>query len=216
MFGTHFNTLLVLMAVCLLPALSWTQAARKPPAAQEINQPTLQETTDWISTRISGNGYRYSYTDDSGRLFDTSYKSTSLSFQSCQMDYTSGGCNYDKGVCTSIDSTKVSVQLKLLTNPAFTTLPFRPAGLKNGPKEMSTLTLNSQSIKAPAISGFRSVIDYTGSAATVSPPINLQGKDTLTLVIPFADKELGERMHKAFQHAISLCGGGKPAEKEPF
>jgi hypothetical protein len=184
------------------------------PAAQETKQPTLQETTDWISARILAAGYGYTYFDDTGHLYRSgAYGDSSASFEDCEMKYQFTDRTFDPSnpQNSSRANYNLSVKLRLLTAPLFKTNAFTAAGLKDGPKELSTLTLRAQSTKAPAIVG-SFTLNYATNPSTTEP---LNDKDYV-LNIPFTDKDMGARMYKAFQHAITLCGGGKPPEKEPF
>jgi hypothetical protein len=196
------------LAICLMLMLPCTGQTRQT----HQKQPTLEETTDWIASRILEAGYGYTFTADDGQNLIGTIDRTSASFQGCEMKFKQSG-SYVTGNTNVSYTREGSAQLKLLATPILKTSAFELNGgrITSGPKELSTLTLRSQSVKSPAFFVKTTTIftpDYSSSGSSGPSEVN-----ALSVEFKFTDKDVSERMRKAFQHAITVCGGGKA---EPF
>ena len=115
-------------------------------------QPTLEETTDWIVSRIKEGEANYSYQYYHGSDIDHASVVVTASFEGCKMKFS---VETDFDTPTRNYRIEGSAQLKLLAPPATQTAPFEFAGKYSGPKELTSLTLRSQSAKASAFEAER-------------------------------------------------------------
>jgi hypothetical protein len=157
--------------------------------------PTLQETMDWITSRING----ITFVSTGGNRM---MEKVTFSFRNCELTFAHSrdweGQHYTEYL------TDGSARLGLLGAATVERKTATSLGA------YSTLVLQSQSPQVPAFSG-RSVRRCTGCSTPPDPATALP--NNFRLGITFNDPDLGERVAKAFQHAITLCGGGKA---EPF
>ena len=198
-----------LRALRLLRGLPLYLALALPCSGQ--NGPTLQETFDWIVSKMpmTGEPMRDPVNDVEG----TNDRVT-VSFDGCKMTFEnlSTSSRLTDPRWTKTDIHKGSVQLKLLSDPIVwvSSSTVLKAGV------LPSVLLSSRSTKVSAFSGTRTLTLVDDDRHTLTTRENETiGKD-FVLKLQFLDQDLANRVGRAFKHAITLCGGGGPKEKEPF
>jgi hypothetical protein len=174
--------------------------------------PTLEETTDWIVGQMKETQYTYkvySNGTNGGNTLDGTEEPLTVRFEACRMTFvTSSSVSLTDGSASTKVTKAGAIDLKLLGaaslhGGAFTKDDYQ---VISGPKEVWNISLRSAATGTPAFSSVRETLVYS-EGTRVSDRV----EDELN--VPFRSRELGERVQKAFQHAITLCGGGK---QEPF
>jgi hypothetical protein len=174
-------------------------------------QPTLQQTTDWLASRIPEAGfsilYRYSSENTSGIKEDAN----SVTFKGCFMSFRQHYSYEGTGALadsSSEHSLAGTAQLGFLAAPWVKEEKIEAVHKEMGPPLVWQVVLHSQSLEAPAFTGVQQEDrNKSGNSQTHVSGANF------SLIFQFQDKSLSGRVQKAFQHAISMCGGGKA---EPF
>ncbi len=193
-----FTALIHLTLACLI----YGQEVIKPPVDQEQKEPTLEETTKWLSQNLPAlAAYEGRYKNLPRSQFKDADK-TSIKVLSAAID----GCNCEISIerhsFASLEQEKFLFSLSNLDQSKVETLLIGE-GLMD-PPEPTIRMWTKEEKKSIRRSSYNKTALLSPSSYTYN---------TNQISIGTDSKESAERLAKAFRHAIKLCQNSK---KEPF
>lgn len=151
--------------------------------SQEPTKPTKAETQDWIKEKIEGFSYPY---DNLKGYYGT--KTFKVSFTECSMTIIMVDANYNSGFKSSLTEEAV-IPIKDLSKLNFLDVD----------SEVISLTFRSKTENAIKLT-------FSGNPPVDTPPTYVSFVEFRFKKISLKDN-LSERLTKAFNNLIELCGG---------
>lgn len=179
-------------------------------------QPSFEETTNWIIGRLPEAGYQITVETRGLQIVET-FGNVKVYFDGCKMNFRVSGSRTayftdGSGFSNQIrDISDGAADLALISAPTLKTEMIQEQGKTEGPSEVFGVVLRSQSLKQPAFTGY--VLFQNGVNSDHPTEDRRSFAPTFALGIWFQDQSMAERVMEAFTHAVALCGGGKA---EPF